>query len=347
MISRERLPAEEDLQTRRARRIGKRTAVYAETHDGAVFLVTDLFEGETLDVRIAKNGPIGALELVSLMESLLDILVAAHANGIAHGNIQPGNILVTDGGAVKLLDFGLARRALREPTHDVDPRADLSAVGATMFLALTGRQVRGAEPIGNVAPYLPPALVALVDNALACDPNERWPSAAAMQSALRDVRAMFNDHETSLEEFPLPVTRYGRRALALGGVLLVASLVWVGRVHRPESSRSAQAVLVPTAQPEPKSEVDPLLAVERNASESGQLSPRIAVDVPRTTRRHGGRVRLLPKVTAPPVADEVTAASTSPATPTDYAAASMWLATRTGPTRQPSSRLSDLLDRRK
>jgi serine/threonine-protein kinase len=401
MISRERLPAEEDHATRRAReRVGhvlrdrwrldellavsKKTAVYAGTHrigkrvavkilhaelsrsaearqqfidegyaanrvghpgvasildddiaeDGAAFLVTDLFEGETLDVRIAKKGTLEALELLTLMDGLLDILAAAHANGIVHLSIEPGNILVTHGGVVKLLDFELA------------PRTDVWAVGATMFLALTGRQVRGAEAIGDAAPHLPLPLVALVDKALACDPSERWPNAAAMQSALRDVRARLSDQRPSLEEFRLPVRRYGRHALAFGGVLLVASIVWFGRVHRPQSARSAQPVLVPAVHPEPKSEVPPLLAVEPNGSESEPFSPRNAVDAPRTTRKHGGRLRpSLPKVTTQPA--EVTAASTSPATSGDVATASMWLATRTSPTRQPSTLLSDFLDRRK
>lgn len=88
----------------------------------------------------------------------------------------------------------------RGRTEQIDARTDLWAVGATMFRVLTGRPVHEAvtlneqlifaatipaPSIGELAPWLPPALIALVDRALAFDKNDRWPSAAAMLEALR------------------------------------------------------------------------------------------------------------------------------------------------------------------
>src|SRR5262245_37203495 len=123
-----------------------------------------------------------------------------------------------------------------------------------------------------------------------------------MQSALRHVRAMLvrhelrvgpaRDPEKSVEDFRLPVASYGRPALALGGVLLIASIVWYGRVHRSETPRSAQAVPVLAAQPEA---VHPSQAEASDPIGSPPAS-NVAMNVPRTARTHRGkRVHSLPK----------------------------------------------------
>jgi serine/threonine-protein kinase len=315
--------------------------------DGAAFLVMDLFEGETLDVRIEQNGTVGARELLSLMDDLLDVLVAAHAKGIVHRGIEPGNVFVTRGGAVKLLDFGRARLDPRE----LDGRSDLWDVGATMFVALTGRQVHSAETsdddldtqavrsLGDVAPRLPGPLVRLVDQALAHDPNERWPDAATMQSALRDVRATLIERSSK--------RRHGRRAVALGCALLVAGIAWVGRMHPLEIGRSTQVFLVPAVQtgtPDPiPGPPGPSVAI---ADDEVTLVSLERVRVPRARTR--GKVnRSLARVAARPAADEDAIAPASPTTSTDQTVAAVLLANRTAPARQPSSLFSELLDRRK
>ncbi|WP_437996135.1 protein kinase [Sorangium sp. So ce185] len=85
----------------------------------------------------------------------------------------------------------------------VDPRTDLWAVASTMFQLLSGRYVHEAEtlpllllaamtqpapPVGSVLPTLPPPIAAVMDAALAFDPDRRWPNARAMQRALRQAR---------------------------------------------------------------------------------------------------------------------------------------------------------------
>ncbi|WP_437807705.1 protein kinase domain-containing protein [Sorangium sp. So ce1078] len=85
----------------------------------------------------------------------------------------------------------------------VDPRTDLWAVGSTMFQLLSGRYVHEAEtlpllllaamtqpapPVGSVVPALPPPIAAVMDVALAFEPDRRWPNARAMQRALRQAR---------------------------------------------------------------------------------------------------------------------------------------------------------------
>ena len=195
------------------------------TEDGAPFLVMELLEGETLSA-IARQSkePLDVATVLRVADEVLDVLAAAHATGIIHRDIKPDNLLMTKEGRVKVLDFGIAR--LREglsrdvKTHtgttlgtvaymapeqakggEIDARADIYAMGATMFRLLAGRRVHEAdteaerlaklmsgtaEPLGTVAPRVPSAVCAIVDRALAFDRTKRYPDAGAMQA---DVRA--------------------------------------------------------------------------------------------------------------------------------------------------------------
>jgi hypothetical protein len=144
-------------------------------------------------------------------------------------------------------------------------------------------------------------------------------------------------------------TNHGRPALALGAALLIASIVWVGRMRPPEIARSAQAVLVSVGQPAGASDpfgtppapnvanaddIDGLLPLERDGSASRPFSAKNRTGVGSAARTHGGRIaRSLPKVPSQPTVDELAVLDTSPANPIDLA--------RRGPL------LADLLDRRK
>ena len=200
--------------------------------DGSVFLVMELLEGETLTARINRlRRPLPVDEVLGIAEELLDVLEAAHGQGIIHRDIKPDNVLVTPTGAVKVLDFGIARvmelvsgpsatcatkagstlgtPAFMPPEQalgragDVDARSDVWAVGATMFTMLSGRLVHlGETPneqlvsaatlpapsLLSVMPAATPSLVEIVDRALKFEKAERWPTAAAMQEAVRKAR---------------------------------------------------------------------------------------------------------------------------------------------------------------
>jgi eukaryotic-like serine/threonine-protein kinase len=194
------------------------------TDDGAVFLVMDLLRGKTLAERLERAGePLRVAEVLEIASQLLDVLVQAHARGIVHRDIKPENVFLTRDGRVRLLDFGIARVEAQARTHatqlgttlgtpafmppeqalgrwtELDGRSDLWALGATMYLLLSGKPVR--EPgsvteqllgamtrpvasLGEVAD-LPRAVVAVVDRALAFDREGRFPDARSMQLAVR------------------------------------------------------------------------------------------------------------------------------------------------------------------
>jgi serine/threonine-protein kinase len=196
--------------------------------DGSPFLVLELLEGETLAARAARLGHLPAGVVLHLADRTLEILSAVHAAGLVHCDVKPDNLFLADDGRLVLLDFGIARRFgeafvdmadVPMGTPDfmppeqaaarwswVDARADLYAVGATMFALLAQRSVHAggsvrsllehartthAPPLGSVAPSVRQVVADVVDRALAFDPEARWPSADAMREAVRRAHARY------------------------------------------------------------------------------------------------------------------------------------------------------------
>lgn len=201
-----------------------------ETDDGAAFLVMELLDGETLQTRARRSG--GRLlerEVLALAHQLLGALAAAHARGILHRDVKPENLFLTKTGALKVLDFGIARiegglsgseptrtgRAMGTPAfmspeqafgkaREIDARSDLWSAGATMFMLLSGKHVHEAEnaaemlvyaatkparSLGSVGADVSAQTVALVDRALAFEKKDRWASATEMQGAVAEAYA--------------------------------------------------------------------------------------------------------------------------------------------------------------
>jgi eukaryotic-like serine/threonine-protein kinase len=194
------------------------------SEDGAPFLVMELLDGEPLSARV-ERAAIDVAEVVRLADELLDVLAAAHASGIIHRDIKPDNLFVLRNGQLKVLDFGIAQMRAGAPKsmytalgttigtltymspeqvagREIDGRADLFAVGCTMFRILSGRSphqgetdlelmvkmaMEPAPPLASVAPHVPRDICLVVDRALAFDRDRRYPDARTMQE---DVRAL-------------------------------------------------------------------------------------------------------------------------------------------------------------
>jgi serine/threonine protein kinase len=192
------------------------------TEDGAAFIVMELLEGVTVESLNERSRlPLGAVCSIGLQA--LEVLEAAHARGVVHRDIKPANLFATRDGAVKILDFGIAR--LREPgatsgtqtglmlgtpafmapeqaigrMSQIDGRTDLWALGATLFTLISGQLVHEAEtlqealvkaatePVRSLrtaAPKTPSWLVSVVDRALSFDQSARFASAHEMRAAL-------------------------------------------------------------------------------------------------------------------------------------------------------------------
>src|SRR5208337_2374776 len=192
-------------------------------HAGELWLVMEFVEGETLRDRLQR--PISTEEFFSIATQCCEGLQAAHENGIIHGDIKPENIMIAPGNRVKILDFGVARRAWNSNPNEVtksletmtasggtpaymapevllqrpdDGRSDLFSLGLVCYEMLGGEQPFKtnslATTIARIVHEEPPPLknvpkplASVVSRAIAKDPNARHPNAAALLDDLRRV----------------------------------------------------------------------------------------------------------------------------------------------------------------
>ena len=103
------------------------TILDVDEGDGQCFIAMELLHGQTLKARLA-DGPIPLAELIDIASQVADALAVAHDQGIIHRDITPGNVFLTHGGLVKILDFGLAKHFAADENGDVTD--DLTVTGA-------------------------------------------------------------------------------------------------------------------------------------------------------------------------------------------------------------------------
>lgn len=196
---------------------------FGKTDDGRFFLAMEFLEGETLRELIDRETQLDPLRASRIVRQVLEALTAVHDEGIVHRDIKPANLMVCrlrgSKEWVKLLDFGIARRAERdrdEPaltvTHgvigslrymspeqasgeDVDARSDLYSVGVLFFEALTGRPLhRCRDPKDELLRALVSlaqrnAVADFVLSLLARHPDDRPASAEIAHARLEELTA--------------------------------------------------------------------------------------------------------------------------------------------------------------
>ena len=187
--------------------------------EGDLLMVMEFVRGETLQKLAERTGQVPPDFAAQLCGQVLDGLAHAHRAGIVHRDLKPGNIMVTEEGLVKVMDFGIARISGSEHLtsdgftmgtpaymapeqllgHEADARSDLYAVGVLLYRLWTGRlPFQGDTPFAiahkqlhdmptplNVAcPTLPAWCDAILARALAKDPAERFQKAQDFKAAL-------------------------------------------------------------------------------------------------------------------------------------------------------------------
>jgi eukaryotic-like serine/threonine-protein kinase len=186
---------------------------------GRPYIVMEWIPGADLRTMIAEQGTIPVDQAVTFGIQICSALGAAHRAGIVHGDLKPGNILVTPTHQAKVTDFGLAR-ALGESAMEegevvwgtpayfapeqasgdrVLPATDVYAIGIILYEMLTGRvpfvgvddqdvarkQLYEAHiPVDRLNPKIPEPLARIVDAAMAKNPNERFLTADHLREAL-------------------------------------------------------------------------------------------------------------------------------------------------------------------
>lgn len=200
---------------------GEDTEVGADGHERPVpYIVMELVHGKLLKDVIA-SGPVPLDDALRYVDGILEALEYSHRAGVVHRDIKPGNVMITEAGRIKVMDFGIARAVsdssstVAETTaivgtaayfspeqakgESVDARADLYSTGVVLYELLTGRPpFRGDTPVAvayqhvSEAPLppsefneaVPRALDAVVLRALAKDPFQRPQDAAGFREDL-------------------------------------------------------------------------------------------------------------------------------------------------------------------
>jgi serine/threonine-protein kinase len=185
------------------------------------FLVMELVEGEPLSALLAREGALPVARTLELLHQAAAALAAAHAAGVVHRDVKPGNVLVGTDGVVKLTDFGIAWSASDVPltqtgqvvgtAHYLSPEqagggkacpaSDVYALGMIAYECLAGRRAFDGDNAVQIAlrqlteapdplpADVPGPVRALVGRALLKDPRQRYPDGAAFRDAIADVRA--------------------------------------------------------------------------------------------------------------------------------------------------------------
>ncbi len=257
-------------------------------HEGVPFLVMELLEGETLGERLGR-GPLPPRRAAELAAQVARGLSAAHEKGIVHRDLKPDNIFLTEAGPAKILDFGLAKllpaQGLQLPggdsTHpgpleasatqsgilvgsvrymspehakgeEIDPRADLFALGIILFEAISGhRPFEGgsaAEVLSAILRDDPPPLTApkgplplglrsVILHCLEKSPEDRFQSAKDLAFELELIAAAAGEEAPVAAAAPPRSRSLPKPPVLLGAaLLLLASGLGGYALRRPADS---------------------------------------------------------------------------------------------------------------
>ena len=199
----------------------------AETDEGPLpFIVMEYVEGETLRDILRANGPVAPRQAMTWMADVAAAMDFSHRNGIVHRDMKPANVMIDKSGAVKVMDFGIAR-AMSDTSATmtqtsavmgtaqylspeqargikVDPRSDIYSMGCVLFELLTGEPpFTGDSPVAvahqhvhedppwpsHVKPEIPRELDSVVLKAMSKNKDNRYQSAADLRADLIKVLA--------------------------------------------------------------------------------------------------------------------------------------------------------------
>ena len=197
------------------------TLVYEFGFEGDVpYLVHEFLSGEDLDQVIRRGAPLSVQDKVKTLIGIAFGLEYAHKAGVMHRDIKPANVRVLDNQSVKIMDFGIAKllNSMSDITltgitvgsssymspeqiggDSVDFRTDIFSFGVLAYELLSSRKPfqndnlfllleqivkEEPKPLAELAPDLPPSLVALVERAMRKEPDERFASARELRNAL-------------------------------------------------------------------------------------------------------------------------------------------------------------------
>ncbi|MGW2490936.1 protein kinase domain-containing protein [Streptomyces sp. NPDC001606] len=245
-------------ETLRLLRPGRVAAVVdAVVEAGTLWTVTEWIDGTALCELLDREGPLDPARAARIGLELLDVLQAAHDEGVTHGELSPGQVFVREDGTVVVAGFGLAGATLvprltapsyasPEQARDerIGPAADLWALGALLYTMVEGRPpfrdrgrpdatLKAVDRLPLRTPLRTGALTQAVEGLLRKNSRER-PSRQQLREALLRARDAGTDADREPEPEPRPRGAYRRVSLAVPGrsrrVLALGTALAVGTV---------------------------------------------------------------------------------------------------------------------
>ena len=291
-----------------------------EQDDKMPLMVMEFVDGASLQSIVKRSGVLSPERAAHYIAQAALGLQHAHEQGLVHRDIKPGNLLLDRSGTIKILDLGLARffRSKEDSvtdkydekivfgtadylapeqaidSSDVDIRADIYSLGATMYFILTGEPPFGegsiaqkllahqTKPVPSIRkrrPDIPIEIEAIIDRMMAKSPDDRYAIPAEVAEALAPWAALANPAPTSMELNPLPLAIAQLLQNKLASAPHTPPPSQLLRVDRLAQRGANSAVIAPTA---------PTTDTMQNASETFGRRSTVMPGVPTAVQLPAG-----------------------------------------------------------
>lgn len=239
---------------------------------GFLYIVMEFVDGTDVARLIRREGKLAPELAMNLLAQVCDALQYAHQQGVVHRDIKPANLLLTRDGIVKIADFGLAKHhddallGLTQtnvaigtpdflapeawtPNTSLDARADVYALGVTLYQMLTGEIPRGFWEMPSERAGTDVRFDAIIERAMQPEPEARYQSSAELRRSLESIRnepgstpdpsagSGAPTSAASRARHSAPIRRLGPLAISLAAVALVllagiVALAWPRLRHQ-------------------------------------------------------------------------------------------------------------------